>query len=289
MTLSLLSNIDSVRAQGRLNRTTQALSKTFERLSSGLRINSASDDPAGLALADSLRSDARLASIAIRNANDGLSLTAIADSALGQIGQMLTRMAELAEQSANGTYSNVQRSALSAEFLAMGSEIERIAKTTTFNNISLLSNSSNITLQVGFSNAPTSQITITAVSGTLNSLGLAGAGSGALTYSIISTSEAGSTDAARNALSAVNQAIGALSTVRGTVGAAESRLNTAIDFLTVARENFIAAESRIRDADVANDVAEMVRLQVLQQAGTAVLAQANLQPQRALDLLGGAR
>ena len=115
MSLSLVNNTDSIKAQTKLNRTTQQLSKTFERLSSGLRINSASDDPAGLALADALRSDARVAAVAIRNANDGLSLTAIADSSLQEIGYMLTRMAELATQSANGSYTNVQRSALSAD------------------------------------------------------------------------------------------------------------------------------------------------------------------------------
>ncbi|RMG44419.1 MAG: flagellin FliC [Candidatus Dadabacteria bacterium] len=285
MTLTLASNIASVRSQRQLQQTTSSLGKTFERLSSGLRINSAADDPAGLALADNLRADARIASVAIRNANDGLSQTQIADAALDEIGNILQRMAELAEQSANGVYTNSQRSALSSEFLALGSEIDRIAKTTEFNNVTLLSNSSSVTLQVGLDGTVNSQITIEGVLGTLDALGLASSGSSKLTYSIIDSTTAASQSASQNALSAVNSAIDTLAAKRGTLGAAESRLNSAINYLTVARENFVAADSRIRDADIAQEVADMVRLQVLQQAGTAVLAQANLQPQVALALL----
>jgi flagellin len=258
----------------------------YQRLSSGLRINTPADDPAGLQLADSLRSDTKVASVAIRNANDGLSLTAIADSALGEIGNMLNRMAELATQSANGVYSTSQRSALSSEFVALGSEIDRISKTTSFNSITLLSNSSSITLQVGLRGDTNSQITLNAVNGTLAALGLAQTGSSSLTFSIIATTSTASQLAAQNALSAVQLAIGSLTTTRGSLGAAESRLNTAISYLTVARENFVAAESRIRDIDVAEETARMVRLQVLQQAATAVLAQANQQPSTVLKLLG---
>lgn len=286
MTITAASNSDSLKAQTSLARTSNELSKTFERLSSGLRINSASDDPAGLALADGLRSDARVAAVAVRNANDGLSLAAIADAGLSEIGNLLTRMAELATQSANGIYTTTQRSALSSEFLALGSEIDRIAKTTTFNGLSLLSSSQNITLQVGIDSTSNSQITMTAVRGTLDSLGLATAGSSAMNYTIISTTSTLSQAAATTALSAIQTAINTLGSTRGVVGAAESRLNTAINYLTVVRENFVAAESRIRDADVAEEVANMVRLQVLQQSGTAVLAQANQQPALVLKLLG---
>jgi len=285
MTITAASNIGSIRVQRQLSLTSQALSKTFERLSSGLRINHAGDDPAGLQLADSLRADARVAAMAIRNANDAISLTSIMDAALSEIGNLLQRMAELAQQSANGIYTNTQRSALSSEFLALGSEIERIAVTTTFNGIYLLSSSKNISIQVGFDGSSASRITINAVLGTLNSLGLAASGSSALSYSIIATTSTASQLAAQNALSALNSAIDALGVSRGLVGAAESRLSSALNYLTVARENFLAAESRIRDADVAQEVADMVRLQVLQQAGTAVLAQVNQNPARVLDLL----
>lgn len=285
MTVSIASNIASLSAQRQLTSASTKLGKTFERLSSGQRINSASDDAAGLALAENLRADAKLATVAIRNANDGISVTSIADAALSEVANILTRMAELAEQSANGVYTTTQRSALSSEFLALGSEIERIAVTTTFNDLNLLSNSNSISLQVGLDSSSNSSITITGVEGTLDALNLAGSGSSALTYSINSDTTDNAVSASRLALDAVNAAISSLSSIRGTIGAAESRLNTAVNSLTVARENFIAAESRIRDIDVAAEAAELVRLQVLQQASTAVLAQANQQPQVALSLL----
>jgi flagellin len=284
MSLSVVSNIASLKAQTQLNKTNRALSKTFERLSSGLRINSASDDPAGLAMAESLKTDAKLASVAIRNANDGISLTSIADSALAEITNVLQRMSELAQQSSNGVVSNTQRSALSSEFLALGSEIERIARTTTFNDINLLSNSSSVSIQVGLRSGTNATINIGSVVATLQSLGLGNSG-GTLTYSIIGLTSSASALAASNAVSAIATAIDSVSGLRGTIGAAESRLNTAVSYLTVMRENLVAAESRIRDADVAQEVAEMVRLQVLQQAGTAVLAQANQQPTVVLKLL----
>ena len=285
MSLSLRTNVDSISAQVELNKTTNSLSKTFERLSSGLRINNASDDPAGLALATSLNTDSRLATVAIRNANDGLSLTSVAETAVDEINNMLSRMAELAEQSANGIYTNDQRSALSSEFLALGSEIERISKTTTFNNLTLLSNSSNITLQVGLDATTNSRITLTGVRSTLDSLGLAATGSSQMTFSIITISTDGSVNASTNALSAVRNAINSLGSTRGILGASESRLSYAISNLEVARENFRAAESRIRDVDVAEETANMIRLQVLQQSATAVIAQANLQPEVVLKLL----
>ena len=284
MSLSIASAIDSVRAQRQLGLTTNRLSLSFQRLSSGLRINSASDDPAGLALADNLRADARLASVAIRNANDGISITSIADAALGEVNTILNRMLELAQQSANGVFTQAQRSALSSEFIALGSEIDRISRATVFNTFNLLSNSSSITLQVGLTGSADSRITISGVLGTLNSLGIGNASS-ELTVSIISTSIAFSQTAATTAVSSIQNAILSLTSTRGTIAAVESRLSSAINYLTVARENFIAAESRIRDVDVAEEVANMVRLQVLQQSAQAVLAQANLQPQVALRLL----
>jgi len=255
-------------------------------LSSGQRINKASDDAAGLAIADSLRADQRVASVAIRNANDGISTIAIADSALGEIGGVLSRLAELAEQSANGVYSNTQRSALQNEFVALASEIERIASTTVFNGVALISGGATTTLQVGFSSASTSQIQFSGVQGTLAALGLANTGTSALAYSISAAGSEGAQSAARLALDAVNEAISSLAVQRGNLGATEARLSVAIKNLSVSRENFAAAESRIRDVDVASESAELTRLNILQQAGAAVLAQANQQPQLALSLLG---
>jgi flagellin len=286
MAITLGSNVSSLRAQRTLNTSTNALTNVYQRLSSGSRINKAADDAAGLAIADSLKADQRIASVAIRNANDGISSVAIADAALGQIGNVLSRLAELAEQSANGVYSASQRSALSNEFVALGSEIERIAVTTNFNGVALLSGGASIVLQVGFNSQSTSQLIVESTQGTLSSLGLAGTGASALTYSINASSTDSAQSASRNALDAINSAIGSLASSRGKLGAAESRLNVAINNLTVARENFASAESQIRDADVASEAADLTRLGILQQAGSAILAQANQQPQLALSLIG---
>lgn len=286
MGITIGNNVASIQAQRRLGQATAARESVFERLSSGQRINRAADDAAGLAIADTLKAQQRVASVAIRNANDGISTVAIADGALSEIGGVLSRLAELAEQSANGTFSVVQRSALQNEFVALSSEIERIAVTTAFNGVQLLSGSGNIALQVGFDASSTSQITIQNVRGTLNSLGLAPSGSSVLTYSISAGSMEAGQSAARATLDAVNSAISSLASTRGTLGAAESRLKVAINNLSVARENFLSAESRIRDADVAADAAELTRLGILQQAGAAVLAQANQTPGIALSLLG---
>ena len=287
MAITINTNLAALNAQRRLSSTTGDLRSSFERLSSGLRIVRARDDAAGLAIADSLRADARIASVAIRNANDGISLIAIADGALDQMSSVLTRMAELAEQAANGTLGTSQRSALGLEFTALASEIERIAQTTTFNNLQLLSGGSQVSLQIGFDSTANSQIGFTGVDGTLAAIGLANAGTSQLTYSL---NAAGTTQAAqasaRSALDAVKLAISSLTTSRGTLGAAESRLQVTITNLSVARENFTAAESQIRDVDVAEEAATLTRLNILQQAGAAVLAQANQQPALALSLIG---
>ena len=285
MSITIGSNISSLKAQRQLTKSTASLSSTYSKLSSGMRINKASDDAAGLAIADSLKADQKIASVAIRNANDGISSIAIADGALSQVSDVLTRLAELAEQSANGVYSTDQRSALQNEFSALGSEIQRIALTTEFNGVKLLSGGAGITLQVGFDSNADSQIAIRTVTGTLESLGI-GNSVGAMTYSISgATIEAGQS-ASRAALDAVNNAIGSLAATRGNLGAVESRLTVTINNLEVAKENFASAESQIRDVDVASEAAELTRLNILQQAGASVLAQANQQPGIALSLLG---
>ena len=272
-------------AQGQLRRASSELSDTYERLSSGLRINHASDDPGGLALSAKLESDTRVAAVAVRNANDGISVTSIADSALTEINNTLSRMGELAAQSANTTNTTAQRSSINLEFVALGSEIDRISKTVSFNSITLLSNGRDITLQVGLDSTSNSTITIQAIRGTLDALGLAATGGSSLVYSLMTTSDAGSAYASMNALSAVQNAITSLTTTRGTIGAAQSRLSHAISYLEVVRENYAAATSKIRDVDVAEETAKMVSLQIRQQAATAVIAQANLRPQIVLQLL----
>jgi flagellin len=286
MTINLRTNVPSLIAQRNLSASTAGLTTAFERLSSGLRINRARDDAAGLAIAESLRADSRVASVAIRNASDGISIISIADQAIGQVGSVLTRLAELAEQSANGIFSNTQRSALANEFGALMNEMERIALSTEFNGLNLLSGGAQVVFQVGFDGTSLSQVTFSGVAATLENLGLAAAGTSTPNISIIGATEVESQSAARFALDAINSAIVSVTRNRGTLGAAESRLEVTIANLQVARENFQAAESRIRDVDVASEAAELTRLNILQQAGAAVLAQANSQPQLALQLLG---
>jgi flagellin len=285
MPITINTNTSALNAQRQLGASTSKLRQVYESLSSGLRITRASVDAAGLAIADTLRADQRIATVAIRNANDGISLISIADGALNEVGNILTRMAELSEQSANGTLSTTQRSALDLEFKQLGSEIERIATVTEFNNTKLLSGAGSIALQVGFNSASTSQIQFTATTGTLAALGLAGAGSSQLTFSLNAATGATGQAAALSALDAVKGAIGSLTSSRGTLGSIESRLNASINNLQVTRENYAAAESQIRDVDVASAAAELTRLNILQQAGAAVLAQANQQPSLALSLL----
>ncbi|NDC37502.1 MAG: flagellin FliC [Proteobacteria bacterium] len=287
MGLNIRTNVSALAAQGALAESSRGLQRSYERLSSGLRINSASDDAAGLAIASSLKADARVATVAMRNANDGISVIEITDGAINQISNILSRLAELAEQSANGVYANGQRSALQLEFTALMSEVERIALTTEFNGLNLLSGGGDVTFQVGFDGTSMSRIQYNGVQATLASIGLAAPSSSQHTYSITGLTDIESQSAAQLALDAINVAITSLSRNRGTLGAAQSRLETTINNLMVARENFAAAESRIMDVDVAEESSQLTRLSILQQAGTAILAQANQQPQLALQLLRG--
>lgn len=287
MAINIRTNVPSLTAQRNLDSSTNRLTTSYERLSSGLRINRARDDAAGLSIAESLKADSAIATVAIRNANDGISIISIADQAIGQIANTLNRLAELSEQSANGVFANVQRSALQNEFTALQSEIERIAFTTKFNGLTLLSGGGQVVFQVGFDGSSLSQVTFSGVQTTLAALGLAGTGSSAPTFSIIANSDIEAQSASRNALDAINRAISSVNRNRGQLGAAESRLEVTISNMQVARENFKAAESRIRDVDVASEAAELSRSNILQQAGAAILAQANQQPQLALQLLRG--
>jgi flagellin len=286
MGINIRTNLPALAAQRNLGAASDRLNQSYQKLASGLRINRASDDAAGLAIAENLKSDSTLASVAIRNANDGISVIAIADQALGQIGNILNRLSELAQQSSNGVYDVTQRLALQNEFSALTSEIERIAVTTAFNGIDLLSNGQNLVFQVGFDGSSLSQLGYEGIQGTLQAIGLADAGSSASIYSISANTEVEAQSASRLALEAIKTALASVGVSRGNLGALESRLSASINNLQVARENFKAAESQIRDLDVAAEAAELTRLNILQQAGAAVLAQANQQPAIALQLLG---
>lgn len=286
MPISINSNLSASRTQRILGNTADNLNRVFEKLSSGQRINRASDDAAGLAIASSLKTNSRIATVAMRNAQDGISSVAVADGALASMSQILGRLAELATQGANGSYSATQRSALQAEFAVLGSEIERIAVTTEFNGIQLLSGSQQVVFQVGYDGLSTSQITLDQGGGaTLQRLGLAAAGTSALVYSLSGDSRVGAQSAAMAALAAVNGAIVSLNSLRGSLGTVEARLTSAISSLQTSRENIQSAEARISDTDVAIESAELTRVNILQQAGAAVLAQANQLPQLAVQLL----
>jgi len=282
MTISIRTNVASLRGQRILSATSESLSNTYSRLSSGKRINSASDDAAGLAIADSLRTSQRIATVAVRNAQDGISAVSIADGALEQVSAFLQRLSELAQQAATGTYTADQRSAMQGEFAALGSEIERIAAVTAFNGVQLLAGGTAIVLQVGFDSTSNSRFTVDRANATLAGLGL---GSSSLSYSLTGNSIELGQSAARFAIDGINGALQSMNLIRGGLGAVESRLLSSVSNLQVARENYAAAESRIRDVDVASEAAELTRLNILQQTGAAILAQANLQPQLALALL----
>ena len=285
MAVTVGQNSGILKLTRQVGRTSELLSDSFVRLSSGQRIVKASDDASGLAVADSLQLSTKIASVAIRNANDGISSVSIADNALKEIQNILQRQSELAEQGANGTFSLTQRSVIQEEFVALGSEIERIATGTNFNGINLLSGYSAIVFQVGIDATSLSQLTLNNVEGTLQKLGLATSGSSALSYSLSGGTTDAAQSAARSALTALNGALTSLSLKRGTLGSIETRLQATIKNLSVARENFAAAEGRIRDLDVAFEAANVTRLSILQQAGSAVFAQANQSTQLALALL----
>ena len=284
MSIGILTNIPALQARRALLAHDAELSSALNRLSSGQRINRPSDDAAGLSIGHTLRTDSAIASVAIRNVNDGLSAISTADTALNEIGNILLRMAELAENAANGVLNNTTRAPLQKEFLALSSEITRISRTTKFNGIQLLSASSSMSFQVGYNSHSTSQITMQGISATLSALGLGNA-SEQLMYSLNATGAQESQQAAMTTLQAVKHAIEAVSSRRGSMGAIESRLGTAVQHLSAQREQFASAASRILDADFAVEAARAVQANIKRNVTASILAQANQQPRIALSLL----
>jgi flagellin len=263
------TNLMSLNAQRNLNTTQSAMSLAVQRLSSGLRVNSAKDDAAGLAIAEKIGAQVRGLNVAIRNAADGISLAQTAEGALGKIGDNLQRMRELAVQAANATASN-DLAALDGEYQQLVSENTRIINVTKFNGNSLLSGALSLTFQVGANNTADDQISVTTA--------------GALT---LTSGDLTSTANAQTAMDNMDTALGSVNTLRATFGATQSRFEAVISGLQVAAENQTAARSRIMDADYAAETAALTRAQILQQAGTAMLAQANAAPQSVLTLLRG--
>jgi flagellin len=284
MSISYSTNFAALRLGGKLRETASQLGSVFERLSSGSRINKAADDPGGLALAERLKNDSRMMTMALRNANDALALTSVADAALSEISNILQRMSELTIQGSSTSYTTTQRSAMQLEFTALGSEIDRVSGATVFNSIQLLSNSSDITAQIGITSDAYSRLNLPSAVATLTSLGI---GSGTrLTYSLTGTTTAYAASASRTAYSAIQTAIDGILLQRGSVGSTASRLSSAITSLSSLRDDTLEAEATIRDADVASDATTLVRLQVLQQSQTSLIAQANQLPSLVLRLLG---
>jgi flagellin len=284
MPIVIGSNLFASRVQFGMDRTGEKLLSVSHSLSTGSDLSIYGEMGARLTLADRLRTQTKVATVALRNANEGLSYIATADAALSEMQDILTRMAELANQGANTTFTSAQRSTLQLEFSALGSEIDRISAAATFNGQNTISSGSDLTLQVGITGGAESSIIIQSVVATAQALGI-GTESGELSYSISAATSDLSVTASRLAFSALLNAQDSLALKRGTLGAVANRLAIAVDYLTASRENYTAAESAVRDADIARDIAEFTRLQVLQQAQTALLAQANQIPSLVLKLL----
>ncbi len=284
MSMVINTNVASLDAQRNLSNNSEALTVSVQRLSSGLRINSAKDDAAGLAIGTRLDSQVRSIAVAIRNSQDGTSLAQTAEGGLAQIGDILTRMRELATQAANGTLSTSDRTATDNEFQQLKDEIDRISNVTEFNGTKLLDGTlsvgGGVTLQVGFHNTADDRISIS-LSNAANSASLG------ITGGITDTVAGDGTGAtnARNMLDTLDTAIGTVSTMRGKLGAIQNRLTSTISNLSISSENLSAAGSRVMDADFASETATFTRNQILVQSATAILAQANQLPSQALQLL----
>ena len=276
------TNVMSLNSQRALGKSQSSMQTSLERLSSGLRINRAKDDAAGLAISERFSSQIRGLEQATRNANDGVSLVQTAEGALGEIENSLQRMRELATQAANGTYNNSDRASLQDEYSALASEIDRITNVTEFNNINLLGQASGISLQVGWENGANNAITVTVLDVATNA---ADAGAGGVASAIDGTVTISAAGKAQSAMGVLSSAIDSISSLRADFGAVQNRLESAVRNMDNVIENQSAARSRVLDADFARETANLTRTQILQQAGTAMLAQANSLPQNVLSLL----
>jgi flagellin len=285
-------NMAAMNAARILTNNYSRLSTSVQRLSSGLRINSAADDAAGLAVREMMRTDIRVLNQGVRNANDAMSMIQTADGALSVIDEKLTRMKELAEQAATGTYTTAQRAIMDSEYQAMASEITRIANATNFNGVKLLDGSlsgsgvsggygNQMKIHFGTGNSSAEDYYYVRIgNATASALGLGNASAGGPGFCISTQS------AAQNALGAIDSAVVTKDNIRATIGAISNRLANTVSNLSIQAENLQAAESRISDVDVATEMTEFTRNQILVQAGVAMLAQANSLPQLALKLLG---
>jgi flagellin len=276
MALVINTNVMSLNAQRNLSTSGSQLATSLQRLSSGLRINSAKDDAAGLAIATRMTSQINGLNQAVRNANDGISMAQTTESALGEVTNNLQRIRELAVESANGTYSTADRAALDVEVQQRLAEIDRIASKTTFNGQNVLDGSlGTVDFQVGANVGDTVSVDFSTIDATTNTLGVNG----------ISVTGADATNA-NAAITAVDTALTSVNTARSTLGAVQNRFQSTVANLQSISESTASSRSQIQDADFAAETAAMSRAQILQQAGVSVLSQANAMPQSVLKLLG---
>jgi len=286
MALTVNTNVASLNAQRNLQTNQAGLNSVFQRLSSGLRVNSAKDDAAGLAVAEGLSSIIRASTVAVRNANDGISMGQTAETALGNVANQLQRIREIAVQAANGSITDTQRGNLQKEVDQLTQEISRTIGGTSFNGVGLLdaSNSGGITFQIGAGSADTVTVSGANITGFSSFSGAASAGitGGVTATGVVDVSTASGASAA---LSTLDTDIGTVTSQRATFGAVQNRFEAVINGLQSYSESLSAARGRIVDADFAAETAALTRGQILQQASTAILAQANALPQNALTLL----
>ena len=284
MPIRIFNNTASVNAQRLLGINNDRLAKSVERISSGIRINRGADDAAGLAISEGLRSDIRALRQATRNANDGMSLINVTEGALNEQSSILIRLRELASQAATGTVGSTERATIQLEFSALRDELTRIAETTEFNGSGLINGNlaasvattSHTLIQIGIDNSSNSRLDLN------STLGLDAVTSSTLGIASLSVTAAAE---ALTALAEINTAISAVTAARGKVGAVQNRLQRSVSALSITSENLQAAESSIRDADIAHEIAQLTRNQILVQTSTAMVGQSNLIPQSVLQLL----
>ena len=274
------TNLQSLNAQRNLSSSQSSLSVSMQRLSSGLRVNSAKDDAAGLAIAERMNAQVRGMNVAVRNANDGISLAQTAEGALSKVGDSLQRMRELAVQARNATNTTSDLDSIGQEYSQLGSEIQRVLGGTTFNGRAILAGDSGTqTFQIGANTTSNDSVDVVTTNMTTDT-SITGVTNGAIT-------NASSTTDLATIIDNIDTAIKTVSTERSKLGASQNRFDAIISNLQISVENQTAARSRIMDADFASETANLSRAQILQQAGNTMVAQANQLPQQVLRLLQG--
>ena len=286
MPQTINTNLVSLNAQRNLSTSQSQLATSMQRLSSGLRVNSAKDDAAGLAIAERMNTQVRGMNVAMRNANDGISMAQVGEGALGKISELFQRMRELSVQSANGTNTAADRLSLNQEFVQLAQEATRTLGGTQFNGQNILATTNNAVFQIGANNnTDIDQLTVSAFNWSANTSITTTLGTAIITGTDLPTLQITDISTAQGAITSIDTAIDAINSQRATFGAVQNRFENVVSTLMVSTENQSAARSRIMDADYAAETANLSRAQILQQAGNAMVAQANQLPQQVLALL----